>query len=39
MKSEMGNISEELEAMRNFVIEAGGQVAKKIYFKLNLLIL
>ena len=29
MKSEMGNMSEELEAMRNFVIEAGGQFAKK----------
>ena len=29
MKSEMGNISEKLEAMRNCVAEDGGQFPKK----------
>ena len=29
MKSEMGNISEKLEAMRNSVAEDGGQFPKK----------
>ena len=37
MKSEMGNISEKLEAMGNSVAEVGGQFPKKM--KLNLLIL
>ena len=29
MKSEMGNMSEKLEAMRNAVAEDGGQFPKK----------
>ena len=29
MKSEMGNVSEKLEAMRNSVTEDGGQFPKK----------
>ena len=29
MKSEMGNMSEKLEAMRNSVAEDGGQLPKK----------
>ena len=30
MKSEMGNMSEKLEAMRNSVAEDGGQFPKKL---------
>ena len=29
MESEMGNMSEKLEAMRNSVVEDGGQFPKK----------
>ena len=38
IKSEMGNMSEKLEAMGNSITEDGGQFPKKMNFKLNLII-